>query len=116
MTGYLVLTCGEASFARSGPLEMMRAGVAGSARASRRGEQGEQREQRARLLSDLPAGRVVEKAREGVVVRVRESCEAQRTNGSVSVSTFGGHVAAVDLDSREEETHRRRRSEPSPSH
>lgn len=65
---------------------------------------------------DLPAGRVVEKAREGVVVRVRESCEAQRTNGSVSVSTFGGDVAAVDLDSREEETHRRRRSEPSPSH
>lgn len=51
MTGYLVLTCGEASFARSGPLEMMRAGVAGSARASRRGEQGEQREQRTRLLS-----------------------------------------------------------------
>lgn len=43
MTGYLVLTCGEASFARSGPLEMMRAGVAGSARASRRGEHGEQR-------------------------------------------------------------------------
>lgn len=64
MTGYLLLTNGDASFARSGPLAMTRAADRRNVSAAMLSNS------RRRALGHLPAGRVVEKARIGA----RASC------------------------------------------